>query len=69
MYKIMETQDNIGIKLVVLAALKAHYFEHLSLLFPLFPLCSASGNSLKTVCSMKVLQNGRFNRFSKWRDC
>ena len=65
MYKIMETPDNIGIKLFVLAALKANYFEHLSLFFPLFPLCSASGNALKTVCSMKVLQNGRFDRFSK----
>ena len=69
MYKIMETPDNIGIKLFVLAALKAHYFEYLSLFFLLFTLYSASGNALKTVCSMNVLQNGRFDRFSKWTDC
>ena len=47
MYKIMETPDNIGIKLLVLAALKAHYFEYRSLFFPLYTLCSASGSALK----------------------
>jgi len=60
----METPDSIGIKLFVLAALKAHYFEYLSLFFPLFGLCSASCNALKIVCSKNVLRNGRLDGFS-----
>jgi len=53
----------------VLAALKARYFEYLSLFFPLFTLCSASGNALKIVYTKDVLQNWRLERFSKRTDC
>ena len=69
MYKIMETPDNVGIKLFVLAVLKTHYFEYLSIFFPLSTLYSASGNALNMVCSVNVLQNGKLERFSKRTDC
>jgi hypothetical protein len=41
----------VGIKLFVLAALKEHYFDYLSLFFYLFTLCSTSGNALKIAFS------------------
>jgi len=55
----METLDNIGIKLFVLAALKERYL-YLLLFFCMFGQCSASVSALQIVFSncMKVLQNG-----------
>jgi hypothetical protein len=61
MEKIMETLDNIGIKLIVLAALKEHSWEYLSLFFCLFALGSASVNEFKIVFS-----NSSYGSTSKW---
>ena len=67
---IMETLDNIGIKLFVLAALK----EHLLYLPIFFCLCCVVPVSVHyrlclVTVFMKVPQNGRLIRFSKRTDC
>ena len=70
MNKIMETIDNIRIKLFVLAALKEYYF-YFSLFFCFFTLCSASVNALQIVYSKSSYEraaNGRFDRFLERTD-
>jgi len=47
----METPDNIGIKLLMLAALKEHQLRITFTIFCLFTLSSASVNALQTVLS------------------
>ena len=59
--QIMETLDNIGIKLFVLAALKEHYL-YLLLFFCMFVLCSASINTLQIVFSNSVYEST-----AKWK--
>jgi hypothetical protein len=64
--QIMETLDNIGIKLFVLAALKEHEF-YLVLFFCLccvVPVSVQYRLCLVTVC-VRVLHNGRLPRFSR----
>ena len=52
----METLDNIGIKLFVLAALKEHSL-YLSLLFCMFVLWSARVNALQIVFSNRLYES------------
>ncbi len=59
--QIMETLDNIGIKLFALAALK-EYQLYLSLYFCMFVLCSASINTLPISFS-----NSLYESTAKWK--
>ena len=69
--QIMETLDNIGIKVFVLAALKEHWF-YLSLFFCMFVLCSASISTLQIVFSNSLYESSvkwKTVRVSKRTDC
>ena len=63
MNKIMETLDNIGIKLFVLAALKEHQLW-VSFVSILFTLCIASVSALQIVFS-----NSSYESTAKWDTC
>ena len=62
--QIVETLDNIGIKLFVLAALKEHWL-YLSLFVCLGSVVQVSMQYRLCLETVKELQNGRLHRFSK----
>ena len=62
----METLDNIGKKLFVLAALKEHQL-YLPLFFCLFMLCSASVSALQMVFSNSVWKYCKMGNLSDFQ--
>jgi hypothetical protein len=63
MDKIMETLDNVRIKMFVLAALKEHQL-YLSLYFCSITQCSAS-----VIATQTVFSNSSYESTAKWETC